>query len=241
MSDAQRQAVLSKISQIENFITTHDGKKVAISDVGKAEAAKSAELLKSTDSLAPILRTALVINARESGMRKRYDLFIKTFPEITGLLELQHVMNSTEPLEFCRKYLNIKAKLVTNPKYCLLKVLTDGFLEYQKEHGCSTEIEAIRRWSANVNPDKLEGDPIGQLHGVGPGVVGNIKLCLGEPVVKRDRHVVGVMSQFLQQELPHDFGEFVKFMKEFAQSIGKDTRYLDSILFEYGKANNISA
>lgn len=241
MSEAERQAVLSKISQIENFITTHDGRTLAISALAKAEEAKSAELRESSDSLAPILRTALVINARESAMKPRYERFIKMFPEITALSDLQRVMNSTEPLEFCRRYLNINAKIVTNPKYWLLKVLTDGFLNYQKENGCPTEIEAIRRWSASVKLDKLKEDPIGRLHGVGPGVVGNIKLCLGEPVVKRDRHVVGVMTNFLQVEVPREFEEFVKFMEEFAQDIGKETRYLDSILFEYGKANNISA
>lgn len=174
-------------------------------------------------------------------MRSRYDRFIGMFPEITTLSALQRIMSSTEPLDFCGKYLNINAKIVTNPKYCLLKELTDGFLNYQKENGCSTEIEALRRWSASVNLDKLKEDPIGRLHGVGPGVVGNIKLCLGEPVVKRDRHVVGVMTTFLQLEVPRDFKGFVKFIEEFAQSIGKRTRYLDSILFEYGKANNISA
>ena len=220
MSDAERQTVLSKIRQIETFITTRDRKPIAISEVGKAEAAKSAQLRQSSDSLAPILRTALVINARESAMRHRYERFIATFPEIATLSGLQRAMDSTEPLEFCRTYLDIRAKIVTNPKYCLLKVLTDGFLKYQKENGWPTEIEAIRQWSRSVDVDELEKDPIGRLHGVGPGVVGNIKLCLGEPVVKRDRHVVGVMTKIFQADVPRDFKKFITFMEEFAQSAG---------------------
>lgn len=242
MSDAERQTVRLKMRQIECFITTHDGKDIMISALGQAEAAKTAQLRQSSDSLNPILRTALVINARESAMRHRYDRFITTFPEIATLSALQGVMDSTEFLEFCRTYLDINAKIVTNPKYCLLKVLTDGFLKYQKENGWPTEIEAIRQWSARVDLDKLEKDPIGRLHGVGPGVVGNIKLCLGEPVVKRDRHVVGVMTRFFQADVPRDFKKFVTFMERFAQNAGiQDLRYLDSILFEYGKAKNISA
>jgi hypothetical protein len=181
-----------------------------------------------------------VINARESAMRYRYKRFITTFPEITALSGLQRVMDSTEPLQFCRTYLDINAKIVTNPQYCLLKVLTDGFLKYQKGNDWPTEIEAIRQCSARVDLDELEKDPIGRLRGIGPGVVGNIKLCLGEPVVKRDRHVVGVMTNVFQADVPRDFKKFVTFMEEFAQSVRKETRYLDSILFEYGKAKNIS-
>lgn len=241
ISNDKKQEFLSRISEIENFITTRDGKAIAISAVGKAEAAEAARLRQSSDSLTPILRTALVINARESAMRPRYERFIKTFPEITTLSNLQRVMDSTEPLEFCRTYLGINATLLTNPKYCLLKVLTDGFLKYQKENGWPTEIEAIRQWSAGVDLDGLEKDPIGRLHGVGPGVVGNIKLCLGEAVVKRDRNVVWVMTEVFQVDVPRDFKKFVTFMKEFAQSVGiEDLRYLDSILFEYGKAKKIS-
>jgi GAF domain-containing protein len=241
MSNDKKQEVLSRIGEIENFITTHDGKAIVISALGKAESARAAQLRQSSDSLTPILRTALVINARESAMRHQYERFMKRFPEITTLSSLQRVMESTEPLEFCRTYLDINARLLTNPKYCLLKVLTDGFLKYQKENGWPTEIEAIRQWSARVDLDELKKDPIGRLYGVGPGVVGNIKLCLGEPVVKRDRRVVGVMTQYFQADVPRDFKKFVTFMAEFAQRVGiQDLRYLDSILFEYGKAKNIS-
>ena len=75
----------------------------------------------------------------------------------------------------------------------------------------------------------------GKRHGVGPGVVGNIKLNLGERVIKPDRHVIGVMKQFLQIDIPFDR------YNEFARFIGLDPRYLDCILFEYGKLKNISA
>jgi hypothetical protein len=242
ISNDKKQEVLSRISEIENFITTHDGKAITISTLGKAEAAKAALLRQSSDSLAPVLRTALVINARESAMKSRYERFIQEFPKISTLSDLKRVMDSTEPLEFCKTYLNINAKIVRNPKYRLLKVLTDGFLKYQQENDWPTEIETIRKWSAKVNLDELEKDPIGSLHGVGPGVVGNIKLCLGEPVVKRDRNVIWVMTEILQADVPSDFKKFVAFMEEFARSVGiQDLRYLDSILFEYGKAKkNIS-
>lgn len=85
--------------------------------------------------------------------------------------------------------------------------------------------------------DDLKNDPIGKRHGVGPGVVGNIKLNLGERVVKLDRHVIGVMKKFLQLE-----GVPVDAYDEFAKFIGiENPRYFDCILFEYGKAKNISA
>jgi hypothetical protein len=147
-------------------------------------------------------------------------------------------MDSTDPFDFCKTYLNIKANSLApdkNPKYRLLKELTIGFLEYQKVHSLASEMEAIRHWSARVKPDYLKKDFIGKRRGVGPGVVGNIKLNLGEPVIKPDRHVIGVMKEFLQVDIHFDG------YNEFARVIGMDARYLDCILFEYGKAKTISA
>ena len=86
-----------------------------------------------------------------------------------------------------------------------------------------------------MNLAELKNDPIGKRHGVGPAVVENIRLNLGDRVVKPDRHVIGVMKKFLQVDIPLDG------YNEFARLIGKDPRYLDCILFEYGKAKTISA
>jgi len=61
----------------------------------------------------------------------------------------------------------------------------------------------------------LKHDCIGKRRGVGPGVVGNIKLNLGERVIKPDRHVTGVMKDFLQVDIPFDRYD------EFAGSLGK--------------------
>lgn len=144
-------------------------------------------------------------------------------------------MDNKDALDFCKTYLNINAKTDRNPKYCLLRELTNGFLEYQKFHRLPSEIEAIRHWSAGVKLDDLKKDFIGKRHGVGPGVVGNIKLNLGERVIKPDRHVIGVMKKFLQVDIALDR------YNEFASFIGMDPRYLDCLLFEYGKAKSISA
>ena len=237
LSDDEKQKVLSLINEIEQSIVRHADKDIGIGSLCRNITEESAKLTNSSDSLTPILRTALVINWKESAMRVRYDRFRKEFPNITTLSALKQKIDSTAALEFCKTYLDINASRSAadkNPKYCLLKELTDGFLEYQKEHGLSSEIEAIRHWSARVKPEDLKNDPIGKRHGVGPGVIGNIKLNLGERVSKPDRHVIGVMKEFLKVDISFDR------YNEFAISIGKDPRYLDCILFEYGKLKNIS-
>lgn len=231
LSDDEKQKVLSLINEIEQSILTGDG--VTIRALCEDKSKESGELRNSSDSLTPILRTALVINWKESAMKSRYDRFRHCFPEIATLADLKRVMERTAPFEFCRQYLNINANRSAadkNPKYCLLKTLTNGFLEYQKFHNIPSEIEAIRHWSANVKPNDLKHDFIAKMHGVGPGVVGNIKLNLGERVIKPDRHVIGVMKEFLEVDIPfHRYNEFATF-------IGlDDPRYLDCILFEYGK------
>ena len=236
ISNDKKREVLARIREIETFTLKRDYKDIAIGALCKDIAAESAKLAKSTDSLTPILRTSLVINWKESAMKSRYDRFRKQFPEITTLSALKQAMDSTAALEFCKKYLDINASSSAadnNPKYCLLRELTNGFLEYQKEHRFSSEIDALRHWSANVNPKKLKSDCIGKRHGVGPGVIGNIKLNLGERVVKPDRHAIGVMKEFLKVDISFDrYNHFAKF-------IGLDPRYLDCILFEYGAKQDI--
>lgn len=238
ISNDNKQNILSLIREIEESTVKHGDKDIAIDALCRNITAESADLAKSNDSLTPILRTALVINWKESAMKVRYSRFRKEFPSITTLLALKQAMDSTAALEFCKKYLDINASSSApdkNPKYCLLRELTNGFLEYQKEHGFHSEIEAIRHWSANVNPKNLKSDCMGKRHGVGPGVIGNIKLNLGERVIKPDRHVIGVMKEFLKVDISLDRYD------EFASFLGLDPRYLDCILFEYGKLKNISA
>jgi hypothetical protein len=239
ISDEKKEEVLSRIREIENFIISDDDGAIDIGARCSRITAESAELATSSDSLKPVLRTSLVINWRESAMRSRYERFVKTFPEISTLSALKRIMDRTEPLDFCKTYLNINANSSAadkNPKYCLLKELTDGFLEYQELHSHPSEIEAIRHWSEKVKLDDLKNDYIGKRHGVGPAVVGNIRLNLGERVVKLDRHVIGVMKKFLRLE---DIS--LNRYDEFARYMGRDPRYWDCILFKYGQAKNISA
>src|SRR5882672_2447875 len=183
LSNDKKQEVLSRISEIEKYVLKHNDKDIPIDVLCGIKTAESDELAKLSDSVMPILRTALVINWKESAMKSRYNHFRKTFPEISTLSALKSVMDRTDPLEFCKRYLNINANRSTpneNPKYCLLRELTNGFLEYQKEHRLSSEMKAIRHWSAKVKLRDLKHDCIGKRRGVGPGVVGNIKLNLGE-------------------------------------------------------------
>jgi hypothetical protein len=85
-----------------------------------------------------------------------------------------------------------------------------------------------------VDLTALKSDFIGRRHGVGPGVVENIRLNLGYSVVKPDRHVIGVMQKFLKVVIP------LYAYNDFATHIGVNPRYFDCLLFEYGKAKNIS-
>jgi hypothetical protein len=126
-----------------------------------------------------------------------------------------------------------------NPKYALLRELTNGFLEYQQENGFPTEIQALRDWCSKVDVTTMKkDDPIGKRNRVGPGVVGNLSLCLGNrSIVKLDRHVIGVMEKHLRQKISRNGKSY----SEFATSIGLEPRYLDCVLFKYGQAKNISA
>ena len=235
ISSEERKAVVCKVHEIEATVVSRDGKDVLIREIGEAAVEESIRLAVSSDALMPVLRTALVINWKEAAMKPRYDRFRAEFPEVSTLENLKKVLDELEPVDFCRKYLNINASSMENPKYRLLLGLTNGFLEYQQSAGLASEIEAIRHWAAQVDVKNLDDDSIGRIHGVGIGVVENIRLNLGLPVVKPDRHVIGVMEKFLLVDIPHGrYGEF-------AESIGMDKRYFDSIAFEYGKEKQISA
>ena len=235
ISIEKRNQVFSRVMEIEKTVVSRDGRDVSIQEIGEAAVRNAAMLAESSDALMPVLRTALVINWKEAAMKPRYDRFRAEFPEVSTLAKLKQVLDAVEPVEFCSMYLDINATSEMNPKYRLLLGLTNGLLEYQRAVGLASEIEAIRHWAAQVDVKDLKNDPIGKIYGVGIGVVENIRLNLGLSVVKPDRHVIGVMETYLQVNIPHgSYGEF-------AESIGLDKRYFDSILFEYGKERDISA
>lgn len=238
ISPQDSERVRSTIRQIEEFVIHQNGAAQTVGAYCKVVAHDSRQLRDSPDSLAPVLRTALVINWRESAMKKRYERFRELFPEVTTLAALKHVMDNECPLQFCKQYLDINANKMNpenNPKYQLLKQLVDGFLEYQQAFNQPTEIDALRHWASRIQLSNLKSDSIGKRYGVGKGVVENIRLNLGYSVLKPDRHVIGVMKDVLQIDIP------LSQYNEFADFINVDRRYFDCLLFEYGKAKKISA
>jgi hypothetical protein len=203
--------------------------------------AECAELANSSDSVTPVFRTALVINWPEKAMESRYKRFRELFPQITTLSHLKHALDSSSALSFCKRYLDInanKSAAKKNPKYSLLRELTNGFLDYQEKNNLPTEMAAIRKWCVDVDLKQLTKDFIGKRRGIGPGVVANLRLCLGDgDIVKPDRHVIGVMEKFLALRIPRDGRSH----SEFARRLGMKPRYFDCILFKYGQARSISA
>ena len=235
ISDQQKDRVLSLIQTIERELITNEQ---TISQVCTLVREESELLLLSNDSLAPILRTALVINWREAAMKPRYERFRRLFPEISGVADLHRVIRSMGALDFCRQYLDISANPVhpeRNPKYKLLRELTEGFLAYMEHFEIADEMAAIRHWATRLDIANVKSDFIGRRKGIGIGVAENIRLNLGYAVMKPDRHVIGVMRKYL--------GVDVRFEQynDFSNSIGVNPRYLDCLLFEYGKLKRISA
>lgn len=235
LSADKKEEVLARIRDIANTMAEN----VTIGSIAEDAQINAAELRMSNDSLMPILRTALVINWKEVAMKTRYKRFRCRYPEIWSLLTLKRVIDTTDALTFCKEYLDINADKAIpekNPKYALLKELTNGFLEYQSENHLASEILALRHWSSRVDICKLKEDPIGRRRGVGPGVVENIRLNLGESVIKPDRHVIDIMNGHLKlsEIAPDRYNAFADF-------IGLDRRYLDCLLFKYGQLKGISA
>ena len=235
ITSKKKKEVVSHLKEIKQSVISKDGKEITIGELCNSCLLESEELLKSTDSIAPILRTALVMNWREAAMRIRYERFRKEFSEISTLKKLKDIIDNTEAVEFCKTYLNINATSSANPKYVLLKELTNGFLEYQIAFGLHSEIEALRHWSLNVNLCKSKEDFIGKRPNVGIATIENIRLNLGYSTIKPDRHVIGVMTNYLGLDIS------VERYIEFAHFIEIKPRYLDRLLFEYGKLKGISA
>lgn len=229
---------LKKLEELESELSFTQDYNLTIGKYCKNRLDNVQKLKESKDSLAPILRTALVINWREELMQKRYVRFREHFPHIKSLSCLKEIMDDVDALEFCKKYLDINAdplRANNNPKYMLLKGLTVGFLEYQLRFNKETEIEAIRDWASKINMKKLNEDFIGSRYGVGPGVVENIRLNLGYSVIKPDRHVIGVLRKIFKIDISYEN------YAALANEIDIDAFYLDCVLFEYGKIKGISS
>lgn len=238
ISNFDKDKILKKLGELEKERYLFHSDDLTIGIYCKNRQDNLETLKKSNDSLSPILRTALVINWREELMQKRYARFREHFPHIKSLLSLKKAMGDVSALGFCKEYLDINANPMQaekNPKYMLLKELTEGFLEYQQKSKKETEIEAIRDWASNLNMNKLNEDFIGRRHGVGPGVVENIRLNLGCSVIKPDRHVIGVLKKIFYIDFSYEN------YKAFAKAIEVDPFYLDCLLFKYGKIKGISS
>ena len=149
ISERQKAQILSKIIEIENFALSPSDGGITVRAFGERIMAVCAELANSSDSVTPVFRTALVINWPEKAMESRYKRFREVFPQITTLSHLKHPMDSSSALSFCKRYLDInanKSAAKKNPKYSLLRELTNGFLDYQEKNNLPTEMAAIRKW-----------------------------------------------------------------------------------------------
>ena len=235
MLDAQEKArIMGKYLELEATIVNGE----SIGERARKSVDESAGLSGTEDPVAPVLRTALVINWPEIAMKTRYAAFRVRYPEIDSLAKLREVMRATPPLDFCVGYLGINAnplKPDQNPKYVMLRALTDEFLDYQAKHGIDSEIEALRAWAEAVDMTDLGNDPIGKIKGVGPGTVENIRLNLGYVTVKPDRHVIGVARKVLGISVsPLEYAKV-------AESLGINPRRFDMTLFAYGQLKGISS
>lgn len=234
LTQSQQELIRSRLDRIERSMIDSQ---TSIGQLCKVVLHKTAELRASNDPIPPILRTALVINWPESAMKERYSRFRHKYPHIQTLESLCETIRRVEPMEFCVDYLNINAnpdKPEANPKYKLLETLAFGFQEYYLglKSELTSEMTAMRHWADRVDITKLKRDPIGSLKWVGPGVVENIRLNLGYSVIKPDRHVIRVMENVVLRGVPRISYE------ELAEQMGLDRRYLDCLLFEFGKATN---
>ena len=226
ISEVERSRVLTKMVEIEKELAGAGEKWGGLEEMHRLRA--------SNDSIAPVLRTALVINWKEQAMRVRYERFRCKYPEISSLARLKELIERTDPVAFCKNYLDINATSDKNPKYVLLKTLTWGFLDYQIAGNFSSEIDALRDWAENVDKHGLTQDPIGKCKGVGAGVVENIRLNLGCSVIKPDRHVIGVLKNVMDVKISCEN------FNELARSIGMEPRKMDWLLFRYGQKKQIS-
>ena len=222
------------ISRIENEeVISLTGEKMKIKELAvQREQINNQTIRKNISPVYPVISTALAINWKENLALPRKERFFKLYPQIDTLEKLKEVIYKTEPRQFLAEYLNINSNQddpSKNPKYTLLKNLCEGFLEYKVENNITSEIEAILDWANKVNINNLDTDIIGKRSGVGPAVVQNIQLTLNFNTIKGDRTVLRQLSDFGIKVKPENVATV-------ATELGVSEVYLDTVLFEYGKA-----
>jgi hypothetical protein len=221
-----------RFKKLEDFIGIDDstGERNKLSLLAK----KREKLFLSSKlktSAGPLIEVSLVINWNYARTAKpRIDRFNKEFPEIKTIHQLDNLIKKTTPGLFLKKYFDINSSDPrNNPKYKLLRSLIAGFQEYQLKIGIDDEIEMLYHWGKQMNLQEYSKDPVGKQKGVGPGVVQNLRLCLGMQVVKPDRHVINTIKNQLKIDVkPTEFPALAK-------ELGVSPLYLDKVLFEFGR------
>ena len=176
-NDTLKNDVLKKLEDMKKILLKVEEQHISLHAKCDAEEKESKELENSTDSLTPVLRTALVINWTETAMKTRYKNFREKYPNITSLKDIFEVLNTKDAGTICKDYLIINSnKPENNPKYLRLKTLVEGFIEYQKVNNIENEIDALRHWADNFDIKNIRKDFISKRKCVGIGTVENIRL-----------------------------------------------------------------
>lgn len=244
MSPEDKEIIITKIKQIESEVldnSIHPNIKAWCDDA----LLKSNELRNSTDSLTPVLRASFssLISDKKS-RESHYNHFKSLCSDITTLSELKSLMDKTEPQTFCEKYLDLKVTKIKlagkTQKYLVFKELTDGFLAYKEQFGFLSEIAALRHWSLNINRRNLKNDFIGKRPGIGPAVINNIRLQLGDRELETSDRAFEVIQGFFG--LYTDRTIYISSEDAFAEvadAINVDPEYLDCLLNRFGAIHPI--
>lgn len=125
-----------------------------------------------------LVNTTLVMNARMSAMKPRFERFKSKFPDTMSVDDLARLIDSFNEAEFCKEVLDLNITKPDFRRYRMLKGMIAVFQELD-----------IYEWAKNFDVIKRKSDPIFQIYNVGLATIQNLRICLKIPTLKPDVRV----------------------------------------------------
>jgi len=175
------------------------------------------------------LDTALSIrNNRVRAVLPRMKAFAADYPDVTTLSALKEMIDEVGIDGFGEVW-NFRAKHRIEMAYALC----EWFMAYRDEHGCSSDVEAIQHWAANVDVTAKRTTGV---KGIGLSATQHLRMIAGHPTVPAGDYLSIGIEQLFGGRIPT--AEAIVLVEQASERTGRPQWDLCSALWSVYSCKN---
>jgi len=169
-----------------------------------------------------LIDAVLSINRQYNSFVKPHVIgFREDYPNVTKLQQLKELIRKTGVSNFHNVW-----KYRHPDRVRILSQLVDFFIAYKKKNGFPSDLEAMRHWANRPEPFHVKG--------IALKTTQYLRMLIGYPTVKPDRHIHGVVFEALCEKRSDE--EVIELVKRAASKLKVRATVLDNEIWKL-KAN----